>query len=151
MHDGRLLWVFDCVRVRFVACVRTFESGCNHMANFGNDELWLKNKHSARETCIHVLSKHTQVTLVVRPSIKMLCITNDQRNQAIGMLNRRIGQERVAQHFHVHQSTVSRLQKRDRATGWVSDHPRPGAQHVMSSRQDRYIVISHLCNRFRIA
>ena len=75
----------------------------------------------------------------------------DQRNEAIGMLNSGVRQERVAEHFHVHQSTVSRLQNRYRATGRVRDLPRTAAQRLTSTRQGRYVVASYLRNRFRTA
>ena len=128
--------------------VRVWTLGCerNHMANLGNDGQWLKNMLHVQ--LVHPCLIKAQVAGVVRLSIKMPRLTNDQRNQAIWMLKSGINQERVARHFHVHQSTVSRLNNRYRATGRVSDCPHPGAQRVMSARQDRYIVISHLHNHF---
>ena len=55
-------------------------------------------KHAARATYVSMPCKNTG-RLVVRPSSEMPHLTDDQRKQAIGMLNSRIGPERFARHF----------------------------------------------------
>lgn len=73
------------------------------------------------------------------------------REQAIGMLTAGRSQTQIARHFGVARSTICRLQHRFRQTGSTRDRPRPGAPRVTTPRQDRYIRLTHLRNRFQTA
>ena len=57
----------------------------------------------------------------------------------------------VAQQFGVHESTISRLVQRLRATGRLTDRPRSGRPRVTTQRQDRRIRLVHLRNSLRTA
>ena len=48
-------------------------------------------------------------------------------------------------------STSIRLVERHNVTGSVKDLERPGRQRLMSAREDRHTVLSHLRDRFRTA
>ena len=50
-----------------------------------------------------------------------------------------------------HESTISRLLQRLRATGRLTDRPRSGRPRVTTQRQDRRIRLVHLRNRLRTA
>ena len=68
-------------------------------------------------------------------------LNNDERNQAIGMLN--AGRSATV----VSRKTIKRLQTRFRVTGNVPDRPRSGRPSVTTAADDRYIVLQHLRNR----
>ena len=74
-------------------------------------------------------------------------LDNDERNQAIGMLNAGMSATVVSQHFGCTRKTVERLQRRFRVTGNVADRCRSGRPRVTTAADDRYIVLQHLCNR----
>ena len=57
----------------------------------------------------------------------------------------------VAADFGCHVSTIYRLLERHRVTGDVSDRRHSGRQRVTSVRQDRFIRLTHLRNRFHSA
>lgn len=71
------------------------------------------------------------------------------RERAIGMLQAGRSQRAVAAHFGVHEATISRLRHRLIQTGSVADRQRPGQPRVTTLRQDRYIRLTHLRDRFR--
>ena len=77
----------------------------------------------------------------------MVRLTEVQRGQAIALLMQGQRQQQVARRFSVHVSTIERLVRRLRETGWVVDGPRSGRPRVMSQRQDRAICLAHLHNR----
>ena len=56
-----------------------------------------------------------------------------------------------AQQFGVHESTISCLVQRLRATGRLTDSPRSGRPRVTTQCQDRRIRLVHLRNRLRTA
>lgn len=72
-----------------------------------------------------------------------------QRAAATTMLLNGTSQSAVAAHFRVHRSTISRLYERLRTTGTTNDRPRSGRPRVTSRRQDRYIRLVHLRDRYR--
>ena len=74
-------------------------------------------------------------------------LNNDERNQAIGMLNAGMSATVVAQHFVCTRKTIERLQRRFRVTGNVADRPRSGRPRVTTAADDRYIVLQHVRNR----
>lgn len=74
-------------------------------------------------------------------------LNNDQRNQAIGMLNAGTSVVEVSRLFGCTRKTIERLRRRFRVTGNVRDRPRSGRPRVTSAADDRYIVIQHLRNR----
>ncbi len=78
-------------------------------------------------------------------------LTQESRDQAIGMLRAGIRQNDVAHLFGVSPSTVSRLLRRYQDTGATRDRPRPGQRRVTTRAQDRYIRTSHLRDRLRTA
>ena len=74
-------------------------------------------------------------------------LNNDQRNQAIGMLNAGTSATVVSRHFGCTRKTIERLRRRFRVTGNVADHPRSGRPRLTTAVKDRYIVLQHLRNR----
>ena len=80
-------------------------------------------------------------------------LSNNDRNQALGMLQLRAGTStrEVVRLFNCHQSTVVRLRQRFQTTNNVSDRPRPGQPRVTTDHQDRNIQLQHLHNRFKTA
>ena len=75
----------------------------------------------------------------------------DQRNVAVQMLLRGTSQAVIARNFQVSKSTITRLYQRLCQTGTTNDRPRSGRPRVTTRRQDRYIHLTHLRNRFRTA
>ncbi|KAL4224672.1 hypothetical protein ACF0H5_015369 [Mactra antiquata] len=75
-------------------------------------------------------------------------LSEDQRNQAIGMLNAGAIVNDVAQHFGCSLQTIHNLVSRYTATGSVRDRQRPGRERATSRRDDRAITLAHLRNRF---
>ena len=74
-------------------------------------------------------------------------LNNDERNQAIGMLNAGMLATVVSRHFRCTRKTIERLRRRFRVTGNVADRPRSGRPHVTAAADDRYIVFQQLRNR----
>ena len=74
-------------------------------------------------------------------------LNNDERNQAIGMLNAGMSAIVVSRHFGCTRKTIERLQRRFRVTGNVVDRSRSGRQRVTTAADDRYFVLQHLRNR----
>ena len=56
----------------------------------------------------------------------------------------------VAKHFHVSESTVSRLNIKYHQTGTIKDRPRPGRPHKTTQLEDNFIVTSSRRNHFLI-
>ena len=71
---------------------------------------------------------------------------NDERNQAIGMLNAGMSATVVSRHFGCTRKTIERLRRRFRVTGNVADRPRRGRPRVTTAADDSYIVLQHLRN-----
>ena len=76
----------------------------------------------------------------------MVRLSQLDRGRVIALILQGRSQRDVAQQFGVHESTISRLVQRLRATGRLTDHPR-----VTTQRQDRRIRLVHLRNRLRTA
>ena len=74
-------------------------------------------------------------------------LNNDERNQAIWMLNAGMSATVVSRHFSCTRKTIERLRRRFRVTGNVADRPRSGRPRVTTAADDRYIVLQHLRNR----
>ena len=74
-------------------------------------------------------------------------VNNDERNQAIGILNAGMLATVVSRHFGCIRKTMERLRRRFRVTGNVADRPRSGRARVTTAADDCYIVLQHLCNR----
>ena len=75
-------------------------------------------------------------------------LSEDQRNQAIGMLNVGARANDVARQFGCSRQTIHNLVTRYAATGSVRDRQRPGRERATSRRDDRAITLAHLRNRF---
>ncbi|VDI09268.1 Hypothetical predicted protein [Mytilus galloprovincialis] len=75
-------------------------------------------------------------------------LRQNERERAIGMLAARMTQVKVANHFNVSRMTIARLRTRLKDTGTTNDRPRSGRPREPTLRQDRYIRIIHLRNRF---
>ncbi|ROL54157.1 Transposable element Tc1 transposase [Anabarilius grahami] len=73
------------------------------------------------------------------------------RERALGMLQGGRRTADVAKAINCHVRTVRRLRQRYRETGRTADHPRSGRPRVTTPAQDRYIRISHLRDRYRMA
>ena len=72
---------------------------------------------------------------------------NDERNQAIEMLNASMSATVVSRHFGCTRKTIKHLQRQFHVTGNIADHPRSGRPCVTTAADDRYIVLQHLRNR----
>uniref|UniRef100_A0AAQ4R3M5 Transposase Tc1-like domain-containing protein n=1 Tax=Gasterosteus aculeatus aculeatus TaxID=481459 RepID=A0AAQ4R3M5_GASAC len=73
------------------------------------------------------------------------------RERALGMLQGGMRTADVARAINCHVRIVRRLRQRYRETGRTADHPRSGRPRVTTPAQDRYIRISHLRDRYRMA
>ncbi|XP_067303264.1 uncharacterized protein [Pseudorasbora parva] len=73
------------------------------------------------------------------------------RERALGMLQGGMRTADVARAINCHVRTVRRLRQRYRETGRTADHPCSGRPRVTTPAQDRYIRISHLRDRYRMA
>ena len=78
-------------------------------------------------------------------------LSDQERNQALGMLRAGMSTHQVAAQLNCNQSTVSRLQTRFQQTGTTRDRPRPGQPRVTTRRQDVFIRTQHLRRRFQQA
>ena len=78
-------------------------------------------------------------------------LTQESRDQAVGMLMAGMSEAAVAQHFRVARSTINRLRKRKSQTGSTRVRPRPGQPRVTTAAQDRYIRLTHLREKFQNA
>ena len=77
----------------------------------------------------------------------MPSLNNDERNQAIRMLNAGMSATVVSRHFGCTRKTIECLRRRFSVKGNVADRPRSGRQHLTTAADDRYIVLQHLRNR----
>ena len=93
-------------------------------------------------------TKKKHFCLVLRLSEAMPRLSENQRNQAIGMLQAGARIMDVAQHFGCSRQTIHNLSTRFGNTGSVHDRPRPGAPRLTSRRDDRVIGLNHLRNMF---
>ena len=73
------------------------------------------------------------------------------RDHALGQLVAGWHADDVAADFGYHVSTIYRMLERHRVTGDDSDCRRSGRPRVTSVRQDRFIRLTHLRNRFQSA
>ena len=78
---------------------------------------------------------------------EMPCLSENQRNQAIDMLQAGTIVNDVAQHFGCSRQTIHYLNNRFAIIGSVRDRPRPGQRRVTSQQDHRYITLTHLRNR----
>lgn len=74
-----------------------------------------------------------------------------QRNQAVGMIMGGMSYHEVARRMNRAPSTIMRLVERHNVTGPVKDRERPGRQRVTSAREDRHIVLLHLCGELHLS
>ena len=75
-------------------------------------------------------------------------LSENQRNQAVGMIQAGAMVNDVAQHFGCSRQTIHNLNARFAITGYVRDRPCPGQRRVTSQQDDRYITLTHVRNRF---
>ena len=78
-------------------------------------------------------------------------ISDNQRHQALGMIQGGMSRREIARRMQCSPSTITRLAQRHQQTGSLNDRPRPGRQREMTPQQDRYIILQHLRDRFRTA
>lgn len=81
----------------------------------------------------------------------MARLRQTDRERAVTLLIQGVSQSEVARTLFVSRSTVSRLYQRLRTTGTIADAPRSGRPRETTRRQDRYMRLSHLRNRFLTA
>ena len=74
-------------------------------------------------------------------------LNNDDRKQAIGMLNSGTSATVVSRHLCCTRKTIERLRRRFPVTGNVADRPRSGRPHVTTAADDRCIASQHLRNK----
>lgn len=75
-------------------------------------------------------------------------LSENERNQAIGLLLGGWTAVAVAGHFGCSRQTIQNLLSRYVATGTVRDRQRPGRARATTLRTDRVITLTHLRNRF---
>ena len=73
-------------------------------------------------------------------------LNNDERNQAIGILNAGMSATVVSRYFGCNRKTIERLRRRFCVTGNVADRPRSGGPRVTTAADDSYIVLQQLRN-----
>ena len=78
-------------------------------------------------------------------------IPNNLRERAIGMLDAGMSTEHVARHVGCSSRAIRNLRTRFRTTGSANDLPQRGRPRVAMRGQDRYIMNTHLRNRFQTA
>ena len=92
-------------------------------------------------------NRHNSIKLCCNKSKKIPELNNDERNQAIQMLNAGTPATVISRHFGCTRKTIERLQRRFRVTGNVADRTRSGRPRVTTAGDDCYIVLQHLGNR----
>ena len=92
--------------------------------------------------------KKKQICFIHWHCTEMPRLSDNQRNQAIGMLQAGAMVNEVAQHFGCSHQTSHNLYTRFAITGSIRDRPHPGQCHVTSQQDDRYITLTHLRNQF---
>ena len=75
-------------------------------------------------------------------------LSNEDQNRGIRCLDGGQSVLVVARAFGCSRQTLINLRTRLHQTGSVSDRPRPGPRRVTSLREDRYIRLRHLRDRF---
>jgi len=78
----------------------------------------------------------------------MARLSEVDRNQTIGMFVVGCSKSAIARRFGCHHSTISRLVAGYQQTGTVRDRVRPGRARVTTFRQNRYLLVCHLRDRF---
>ena len=91
-------------------------------------------------------NRHNPIKLCWNKSKKMPRLNNDERNQAIGMLNTGMSATVVSLHFGCTRKTIERLRRQFLVTGNVADRLRSGRPCVTTAANDHYIVLQHLHN-----
>jgi len=74
-------------------------------------------------------------------------LRQNDREQAVGMVQAGMTHQAAADHFNVSRITISRLKVRLRQTCRTNDRPRNGSPRVTSQRQDIHLRLIHLRNR----
>ena len=103
----------------------------------------LTDKHLLRSS-----DKKKQICFIHLRCTEMPHLSENQRNQAIGMLQAGAMVNDVAQHFGCSCQTIHNLKTMFAITGSVRDRPGPGQRRVTSQQDDRYITLTQLQNRF---
>jgi hypothetical protein len=79
---------------------------------------------------------------------KMPCLSEAERNWAIGMLQAGVSAVEVSRTFNCSRNTVHELVRHFRLTGDVYDRPKSGRPRATSQQ---YIILTYLCHRFQPA
>ena len=77
--------------------------------------------------------------------------SNNLRERAIGIIDAGMSTEHVAKHVGCSSRATRNLRIRFRTTGSTNELPRRGRPRVTTRGQDRYIMNTHLRNRFQTA
>ena len=75
-------------------------------------------------------------------------LNESDRNRAIGQLEAGVTISEVARRFNVQRRVIRNLRTRFEQTGSTNDLPRTGRPRVTTPKEDRYIALQHLRNRF---
>ncbi|GFR68284.1 transposable element Tcb1 transposase [Elysia marginata] len=78
-------------------------------------------------------------------------LRENERNQLIGMIRGGVSVSTVAHHFNVTRRTVYVKLQRERATGSQKGRPRRLGRRKTTDREDTFIRLSHLRDRFKTA
>ncbi|WAR20327.1 LOW QUALITY PROTEIN: hypothetical protein MAR_002165 [Mya arenaria] len=74
--------------------------------------------------------------------------SNDERYQALGMLQAGAPKQDIAIHFNCDLSAIKCLSLRARMTGAVYERPRAGRSRITTAKEDRILHFTHLRDRF---
>lgn len=107
-------------------------------------------KGSQMKFCDIGSQENTSFSLVERNTAMPRTSEND-RLRAVGMLQAGSSVSATARRFNVQRSTLRVWWARFQGTGSVSDLPGRGRGRVTTARQDRFILLTHLRNRFQPA
>ena len=78
-------------------------------------------------------------------------LQENDRIRALLQLASGVSVSDVARQFNCHRNTIIKLQHRYHQTDSVKDRPRSGRPKATTLRQDRYLTLMHLRNRFKTA
>ena len=85
---------------------------------------------------------------IITRTLKMVQLSIQDRERAIGWLQDGQTQRTVAQRLNVSQSIIGRLWQRFRTTNAVQNRPRSGRPQSTTAREDRFLMITALRQRF---
>ena len=81
----------------------------------------------------------------------MARLCDNERSEAIGMLRAGMTHMTVARHFGCSRQTVHNFERRYTVSGTIDDLPKTDRPRILTPRQDAYIQVTPMRNRFLTA